>query len=162
MGIANSKAGLQRRAVRAHEWTKKKRAIFLQVLGDTCNVSLAARSAGMSNTNAYGLKKRDGEFAALWHDAFVAGRERLHEHLIAHSLGQIPTGDNPDEASLPASGHVPVAFDPVRAIAVLKLQGGFDGGRKGSSGTVSQGDVDAALMARLEEMATRLAKRAGA
>lgn len=155
MGIANSKAGLQRRGVRDHEWTKKKRAIFLAVLGQTCNVSAAARAAGMSSTNAYGLRQRDGEFAQLWRDVFVAGRERLHEQLIAHALGQMPTGDNPsaDEIGGAYDGP-PIAFDPERAIAVLKLQGGF-GGPGRAVEAASAADIDAALMQRLEKLAQR-------
>ena len=153
MGIANSKAGLQRRGVRDHEWTKTKRAIFLDVLGATCNVRAAARAAGMSSTNAYGLRQRDGEFARLWRDAFVAGRERLHEELIAHALGQVPTGDNPGADEINGAHDGPaIAFDPDRAIAVLKLQGGFGGAGRAVK-AASAAEIDAALMARLEKLA---------
>lgn len=152
MGIANSKAGLQRRTIRDHEWTVKKRAVFLDMLGATCNVSAAARAAGMAATNAYALQRRDAEFAQLWREVFIAGRERLHEAAIACAMGQMPTGDNPDLADLDQVERAPVAFDFDKAITVLKLQGGFgDKGRPVKSATPAE--IDAALMERLEQLA---------
>lgn len=156
MGIVRSKVGPQRRAVRPTEWTKNKRAIFLETLAMSCNARAAATAAGKRVGSAYALRRRDAEFAMLWREAFVAGRERLHEELIAYSLGQIPSGDNPDPAMRDTVEAAPVAFDVERAIAILKLQGGLGGGvGRAPRAAATPAEIDAALMLRLEEMAAR-------
>lgn len=42
---------------------------FLQLLGSTCNVTLAARGAGVSRATAYGHKNTMPEFSELWENA---------------------------------------------------------------------------------------------
>lgn len=42
---------------------------FLEALADTGNVSQACRSAGVSTTTVYALKKKDADFAAAWDQA---------------------------------------------------------------------------------------------
>lgn len=144
--------GVQVRQPNGNGWTKARRARFLDELAATCNVTAAARAAGKDARNAYRLKQRDGEFARLWAEAFAAGRERLHEALIARALGQGPSGDNPDgERAAPP----PIAFDPHLALQVLKLQDGIGRARKANVPPM-QVDIDVALLRRLEALAMTL------
>jgi hypothetical protein len=122
MPIGQGKVSLQRKAPRRNGWTPARRAVFLDTLAQSCNATLAAREAGMQAKSARALKKRDGEFARLWGEAIEQGAERLREEVLASQLGQIPSGDNPTTVGMspPAT-----PFDPLTAIAVLKVHGGF-------------------------------------
>ena len=58
---------------RLAEWSEAKAVTFIVTLAATQNVTLAARSAGMSRKSAYALKSRDPAFAATWAAAIEAG-----------------------------------------------------------------------------------------
>lgn len=78
-------AGVQpprRRRRTARVWTKRRRAAFLETLAESCNVSAAARAAGMDRSSAYDLKDRDPEFLRGWGKAL----ERAHSDLGWHLL----------------------------------------------------------------------------
>ena len=49
--------------------TKRVREAFLRVLADSCNVSCAARAAGISRNTAYEHRKSDPAFAGAWDEA---------------------------------------------------------------------------------------------
>ena len=57
----------------------RARATFLGVLEKTCNVSAAAREAGISRRAAYDWRDADQEFAADWKDAEEAAADRLEQ-----------------------------------------------------------------------------------
>ncbi|WP_420822605.1 hypothetical protein [Sphingomonas flavalba] len=59
------------RVPRAHEWTGEKRALFLETLTRTLNISASARAAGMSTVSARALKRRDPGFAEAWAEAML-------------------------------------------------------------------------------------------
>jgi hypothetical protein len=125
------------RAIRKDGWTFQRRKIFLSVLADTCNVKAAALAAGKSIGSVRGLRERDGEFSQLW------GR----------ALGLDGGGDNPiddiAEATIPGA-----AFDTDLAMRVLKLRGDR-GARLHGGTTLTQSEVDIALLKRLDDLATR-------
>jgi hypothetical protein len=52
-------------------------AKFLEILGTTCNVTLAARGAGINRWTAYEHRKLLSDFAAQWDDAKEAAIEIL-------------------------------------------------------------------------------------
>lgn len=153
--------GVLKRAPRKDSWTKTKRATFLGMLEATCNVTVAARSVGLSDRSARALRKRDGEFAALWAEVLENGYERLQNALVACALGQIPNGDNPmvEEIAVPAEVR---PFDPQLALQVLKLRHDrLSAGRAGRGNgrgvrpARTQSEVDAALLKRLDALAAR-------
>lgn len=49
--------------------TDRARETFLAVLRDTCNVSEAARAAGMGRRTAYDWRDADPTFSAEWDEA---------------------------------------------------------------------------------------------
>ena len=151
----NDKGYVQKRAPRPTEWTKAKRKRFLDVLAATCNASEAARSVKMSARNARELRRRDGEFALLWAEAFALGEERLREELIGAALGQVSTGNNPTGERTEV---VTAPFDPALAIKVLQLGGGRSSRRRQRTSPLpNQAEVDAALLARFDALDKRKA-----
>lgn len=57
--------------------TDRAREKFLAVLAETCNVSEAARSAGMSRRSAYDWRDADADFASAWDDAEQEAADKL-------------------------------------------------------------------------------------
>ena len=156
---------MQVRAVRKNGWTKAKRTVFLSTLAATCNVTAAAQAVGKSDHSARALRKRDGEFSLLWAEALESGYERLENELLARALGQTSSGDNPSSAEIAVPPADLPPFDPVLAIQVLKLRAdlGRDRGRtKGVRPAVkTQGEIDAALLKRLDALAARRRRERG-
>ena len=67
---------------RLRRWNKARRAAFLDALADTCNVSAAARKAGMDRSSAYHLKDRDLAFAKGWGIALERAHTALEWRLL--------------------------------------------------------------------------------
>jgi hypothetical protein len=74
------------RETRAHEWTEEKRAIFLETLSRTLNISASARAAGMTPVTARTLKRRDAGFAEAWEQAMLAAYEDLEFALLKRAM----------------------------------------------------------------------------
>jgi hypothetical protein len=85
--IAGSKRRLiQLRRPRVDGWTARKRAQFLGILGETCNVSRALELVGMSAACLYRLRKRDPAFAAEWDEALEHGYALLEAKLMERAI----------------------------------------------------------------------------
>ncbi|HEX8063060.1 MAG TPA: hypothetical protein VF535_07565 [Allosphingosinicella sp.] len=79
------KRALGRPQVRARHkraLTRKEIGLFLSILGETCNVSLAARELKRSTRVFYDLKKRDPDFRAAWMEALREGYDHLEMELV--------------------------------------------------------------------------------
>lgn len=74
------------RKPRKREWTRAKEQLFLETLGETCNVTGAAKAAGMSLTSAYNRRKRVAAFRAAWAEAIAAAYQRLELALLDRAL----------------------------------------------------------------------------
>lgn len=59
--------------------TNRARAKFIEVLRDTCNVSAAARAAGIGRRTVYEWRDADPEFAAAWAEAEEEAVDKLEE-----------------------------------------------------------------------------------
>lgn len=57
--------------------TVRARDRFISVLAEFCNVSEAARAAGISRTAAYDWRQDDPDFAALWDEAESVAVDKL-------------------------------------------------------------------------------------
>lgn len=147
----------QLRAPRVNGWTKAKRAIFLGVLAETGNVTLAANATGLTARGAHALRIRDGAFAVLWEQALEASYERLENALLSCALGRPAVDTNPGEEEV-AALQVPMPpFDPALAIKVLQLRRDLRPGHKRVAAPTmkSQSEVDAALLQRLDALAAK-------
>jgi phage terminase small subunit len=70
-----------RKASRAN-WTKAKEREFVSALAETCNVTQAAREAGVSVSYAYKKRAADAEFRASWIEALGVAYQRLELVLL--------------------------------------------------------------------------------
>lgn len=68
------------------DWTKKKETIFLTVLAETCNVTLACSEAGVSISAAYARRKKNAAFRAAWSEAIAVAYRRLELMLLERSF----------------------------------------------------------------------------
>ena len=69
-----------------NNWTKTKETKFLSVLADSCNVSLAARQAGVSSSAIYRRRARDASFRAGWDGALAEGYAKLELEMLKRAL----------------------------------------------------------------------------
>ena len=74
------------RKPRRNEWTRAKEQTFFTALAETCNVKLAAETAGMSVAGAYWRRKRDAAFRAGWAEAIAAAYQRLELVMLDRAL----------------------------------------------------------------------------
>lgn len=98
---------LQRTRVQPGGWTLAKRKLFLDTLAATCNVTTAARAAGMEAHSAYAMRRREPAFSDLWEEALETGYHRLEEELLQRSLGALE-GLVIDPDASPAPGLPPL------------------------------------------------------
>jgi hypothetical protein len=78
--VAAATPQLRKRAKR--DWSKAKARKFLDVLGETCNVSEACRRSGVPMTVAYRRRKMDAGFRADWMAEIAIGYQRLEAVLL--------------------------------------------------------------------------------
>lgn len=77
----------QIRAVRRDGWSEERRAIFLETLAATCNVTASIRAAGMkSSSSLWKLRKRDFGFARAWDEAIALAYERLELVMLERAI----------------------------------------------------------------------------
>jgi hypothetical protein len=100
--IQRDRQGAQVRAVRKDGWTAQRRKTFMETLAATCNVSEAARAAGMNLSSAYYQKRRDPGFAREWAQALSVGYAELEALLLRQAL----FGTEEEEVVLDADGMV--------------------------------------------------------
>lgn len=163
--VATGGRRVQARGVRAREWSKAKRALFLDHLAATSNVCRSARAVGMTASGAHQLRRRDPVFAEAWGAALEVGYQHLEEKLLARALGQ----DGDADAVVPGCDPTAIAagpFDPEAALRVLgqrnaAIAAGGRGRRSPPPFKVAPiEEVRAALMAKLDARARARAVKA--
>ena len=76
----------QVRSACGRNWTKANVEKLLSVLGETCNVKLAAAEAGVSTSQAYNRRKSDAAFRGAWMEAIGAAYQRLEMVLLERAF----------------------------------------------------------------------------
>lgn len=76
----------QLRARSRANWTKDKKDRFLTVLSETCNVTRAAKEAGVSLSYAYKKRSTDAGFRAGWLEALGTAYRRLELVLLERAF----------------------------------------------------------------------------
>ena len=66
--------------------TDRARATFLETLRDTCNVSEAARKAGIGRSSVYEWRSEDAGFAAAWDEAEAEAIDNLEGKVYERAL----------------------------------------------------------------------------
>lgn len=77
---------VRKRKASPNAWTRDKEKHFLSVLGDTCNVKLAAHEAEVSPQHAYARRKTHAAFRAGWIEAIGVAYGRLELILLDRAL----------------------------------------------------------------------------
>lgn len=80
------KGAIGRAQVGKHAKTRTRQAKFVALLAETCNVSAAARAAGVAASTCYRWRTADAGFAALWDAALGIGYDRLEAALLDYAL----------------------------------------------------------------------------
>lgn len=131
---------------------------FLARLAECCNMSRAARQAGVSTSMIYRLRGRDAAFAAAWQEAIEAGYQRLEMGLIEAALARVSktTGETaPDESSDDAAVSVIEPMTMEQAIQLLGRyratvrSGKLQSNRRGAARAPTSEETDAAILKRL-------------
>lgn len=67
-------------------WTKAKERAFLTALSETCNITIARQTAGVSETDVYRRRRQNAAFRAGWAEALREGYARLELMLLDRAL----------------------------------------------------------------------------
>jgi hypothetical protein len=132
---------------------------FLARLAECCNMSRAAREAGVSTSMIYRLRGRDAAFAAAWQDAIEAGYERLELGLIEAALARLAKradagADAPDAGSVDAASPVIEPMTMEQAIQLLgryraTIRGGKAQSKRSGARAPTSEETDEAILKRL-------------
>ncbi len=123
-----SKSRRLRRVIDA-DFTDARKRLFLAALGATCNVSAAARAAGVQPGTARRHRAASAPFRAAWAVALDDGRVTLEFALLKASLALFDTGLDDDPA--PDEGLAIRSVDAQVALQTLRLHMPDRRGRSG-------------------------------
>lgn len=150
--------------------SKRRQAKFVSTLAQTCNVSGAARTAGVATSTCYRWRAQDAGFAAAWDAALAIGYDRLEAALLDYALEKIERGTvdpaivQPDEVkgSVAAAlaersiNHADLQF----AVGMLARHraASAEGVKRGAKtkGLVTRAEADAALRRALDGLSRRV------
>lgn len=76
----------QMRKASARSWTKRKEAVFLTVLTETCNVTRACAAADVGVTSAYRRRKENAKFRNAWLTAIAVAYQQLELTLLERAF----------------------------------------------------------------------------
>ena len=85
MVLAGGK-GAKYRKPSPRDWSKTRQALFLETLGETCNVTAACRAAGISSAAVYRRRSIDAGFRSAWRDALTTAYRRLELVLLERAF----------------------------------------------------------------------------
>ena len=83
--VLSGGASLKLRQAAKRDWSAAKERKFLEVLAESCNVTLAA-AAGVSSTALYRHKRIDASFRRAWAEAVAVGFAELEMMLLRRAL----------------------------------------------------------------------------
>ena len=82
--IGGKKPQLRRASTKS--WNKAKERLFLEVLGETCNVTRACEAASVGVTSVYRRKKENAAFRAAWPAAISIAYQQLELVLLERAF----------------------------------------------------------------------------
>lgn len=98
------------------------RALFLDYLAATCNVTASAQAAGLNPSGAYKLRAQDAEFEAQWYGAREQARDHLWMLLHQHAAAKLePAADRARRIAALEGDPDTAAPSPVEASVVAGL-----------------------------------------
>jgi hypothetical protein len=114
------------------------RGVFLDTLAETSNVTRAAREAGVSPGRAYAVRRKEPQFAHLWHEALLEG----YQHLEMETLNRLRDGTASDGPK----------FDIANALRLLALHRETAERAQAERRNVSAAEVRASIDRKVEEI----------
>jgi hypothetical protein len=93
----------RKRKATTASWSKTKERRFLEALGESCNVTLAAEQAGVSASAAYRRRQREPAFRTAWRQAMAVGYAQLELMLLQralHGVEKVVTPKNGDAIAM--------------------------------------------------------------
>ncbi|MEE4350001.1 MAG: hypothetical protein V2J26_07220 [Pacificimonas sp.] len=117
--------------------TQKQKDRFIAALAETCNVAMALKESGISNSHAYRLRQTDPVFAENWDAAKATALEQLEWHLLQRAI-------HGDEKAVPWQGKLGDKYTeyPDHLAKFLLTRHGGDavaaGSRMGSLGRLNE------------------------
>jgi hypothetical protein len=157
------RAPLKRKPVK-RDWTKAKEANFIEQLAVTCNVTLAAKQAGVGNSTVYARRRKDAAFRGAWGEALAQAYARLEVETLERTLnGRMRTIVAKD-----GSETREMVYDERTALSLLRLH--RDNAREPERLEAAEqaispaeaGEVRAKLMAKLKRVRIQLIGKAAA
>lgn len=130
---------------------------FLARLAECCNMSRAARQAGVSTSMIYRLRARDAAFAAAWQEAIEVGYQRLELGLIEAALARVGKGADVAAPDTITDAEAPV-IDPMTMEQAIQLLGRYratvhigkpQSNRRGAPRAPTSEETDEAIRKRL-------------
>ncbi|MDZ3830352.1 MAG: hypothetical protein U0S50_00875 [Sphingopyxis sp.] len=137
----------QIRKRRSSGWTAAARRAFLTELAHSCNVGRAHVAAGMGPTAAYGLRRRDPEFAAHWQEALMIGYDRLDMALLRRALETVGELEIDEREEMLEKMSVAQAIDVMNKHRQSVLAG--QARPRGARRIATQEETDAVLIKRI-------------
>ncbi|KTE06009.1 hypothetical protein [Sphingopyxis sp. H115] len=128
---------------------------FLARLAECCNMSRAAREAGVSKSMIYRLRTRDADFAAAWVDAIEVGYQRLELGLIEAALARV---DRRAAESATDGDVAPPIIESMTMEQAIQLLGRYratvrsgkvQSNRRGAARVPTSEETDEAILSRL-------------
>lgn len=149
---------VQVRAERKDGFTAEKRQVFLDHLAGCSNVTRSAAAAGVSAVTVNYHRRRDPVFAAQCAEALETGYEGLEAMLVERAARGAAYAPGAGAANVPG----PESLDTPLAVHLLELRARGPGRRTGKAGyaprRVSEGELNAAILAKLDLLDRRLRK----
>lgn len=126
-------------------WSVEREQLFLETLGQTCNICEAVRASGLSSGSVYRRRRTSNAFCAAWVAALGEGYVRLEADLLDQALN----GVREDK------GDGRRALSPAVALNLLRHHRAIATGQAGPI-QLSESEAAKALMAKLSEMNRRM------
>ena len=154
----------QKKVATKRDWTKAKEAAFIEQLAVTCNVTLAAKQAGVGNSTVYARRRKDAAFRGAWGEALAQAYARLEVETLERTLnGKMRTIVAKD-----GSETRDMIYDERTALSLLRLH--RDNAREPERREAAEqaispaeaGEVRARLMAKLKRVRIQLVGKAAA
>lgn len=130
------------------------RQAFVEALAETSNVTVSAKRAGVTPSQAYSARRRDPEFRQQWYEALCEG----YEHLELETLYRLRKGQLKPPAGNVRSARV---FDNATAMRLLLAHKETIARIRAAREDADPAAVRARIEARIEEMRTHMNHDAG-
>jgi len=141
----------QMRKASQRNWSKAKEREFLSMLAQTCNVSLAAAEAGISQSHAYRRRKIDAAFRSAWLEAISTAYQRLEMVLLERAFA----GTEKIVRRKDGSEERMVEYPNQLALTLLKMHRDTAGEANGDPATGDVEDVRERLLGKMKRLQQR-------